>query len=151
MTAHNLSAQSYQLDVVIAATPERVWQAIATETSSWWPEDFVTSEHTRRFVIEAKIGGHAFEDFGDGHGLVWYTVIGAEADRELILAGHLLPPYGGPATTALRLTLVRQTEGTLLKIRDDRFGVLGGDSPVEGWRQVFDGGLRNYLESKKTT
>ena len=64
-----------------------------------------------------------------------------------LLAGHVLPPFGGPATTALRLTLSAQGQGTLLKIRDDRLGALGGDSPTEGWRIVFDNGLRQYLES----
>ncbi|QDU76123.1 hypothetical protein Pan97_31680 [Bremerella volcania] len=110
--------------------------------------DFVTSDRTQRFVIEPVLGGRAFEDFGDGEGLVWYTVIGVDAGRELVLAGHLLPPFGGPATTALRVTLSAQADGTLVKIRDDRFGILGGDSPVEGWRIVFDGGLRHYLESE---
>lgn len=141
----------YELDVVIAARPERVWRAIAAEASEWWPGDFVTSERTQRFVIEAALGGRVFEDFGNGDGLVWYTVIGMDAGRELILAGHLLPPFGGPATTALRLTLLAEGDGCLLKIRDDRFGVVGEDSPTDGWRMVFDGGLRQYLESDKAT
>jgi hypothetical protein len=69
---------------------------------------------TRRFVVEQKLGGRVFEDVGGGDGLFWYTVIGLEAGRELILAGRLLPPFGGPATTALRLTLSRTDRGTLL-------------------------------------
>ncbi len=151
MSNSPLTCEFYELDVVIAAKPERVWKAIATETSAWWPKDFVTSERTQRFVIETVLGGRAFEDFGGGDGLVWYTVIGVDAGRELVLAGHLLPPFGGPATTALRLTLSAQGHGTLLKIRDDRFGALGGDSPIEGWRIVFDNGLRHYLESGEST
>ena len=64
------------------------------------------------------------EDFGSGDGIIWYTVIGVEAGRELILAGHLLPPFGGPATTALRLTLLTQGHGTILKIRDESNGTI---------------------------
>lgn len=70
-----------------------------------------------------------------------------DAGRELILVGHLLPPFCGPATTGLRLTLLAHEQGTLLKILDHRFGVLGTDSPAEGWRIVFEGGLKRYLES----
>lgn len=151
MTHHQLKSSSHELNVVIAAKPERVWKAIADEASAWWPEDFVTSERTLRFVIEPMLGGRVYEDFGAGDGLMWYTVIGVEAGRELILAGHLLPPFGGPATTALRLTLLAQGHDTLLKIRDDRFGVLGGDSPTGGWRNVFEIGLRKYLESHEAT
>lgn len=148
---HELASGCFELEVLIAATPDRVWKAISAEAPAWWPKDFVTSPRTRRFVIEPVLGGRAFEDFGGGEGLVWYTVIGVDAGRELILAGHLLPPFGGPATTALRLSLSKREHGTLLTIRDDRFGVLGGESPLEGWRTVFDGGLRNYLESNEAT
>ena len=151
MSNHQITSGSYELDVDIAASPERVWKAIATEASKWWPRDFLTSERTQHFAIEAALGGRAFEDFGSGEGLVWYTVIGVDAGRELVLAGHLLPPFGGPATTALRLTLSAEGRGCLLKIRDDRFGVIGGDSPTEGWRMVFDGGLRQYLETEEAT
>lgn len=147
MSSQQLTSSFCELDILISATPERVWKAIANESSAWWPREFVTSERTQRFVIEPMLGGRAFEDFGSGDGLVWYTVIGVDASRELIMAGHLLPPFGGPATTALRITLTAQRDGTLVKIRDDRFGLLGGDSPVEGWRIVFESGLRHYLES----
>lgn len=148
MNDKQLSCETYELEVAIDASPERVWKAITSESSVWWPEDFVTSERTQRFVIEPVLGGRAYEDFGNGDGLVWYTVIGVDAGRELVLAGHLLPPFGGPATTALRITVIAKGDSALVKIRDDRFGVLGGESPVEGWRMVFDGGLRSHLESQ---
>jgi uncharacterized protein YndB with AHSA1/START domain len=138
---------SYSLDVTMAVPPARVWQALTTESSAWWPKDLHTSARTKRFVIEPILGGRAYEDFGGGDGLVWYTVIGVEAGREVFLAGHLLPPFGGPAVTALHLTLSAQAGGTLLRVRDDRFGKLGDESPVDGWRSVFDGGLRKYVES----
>ncbi len=147
MSSGHVSAASWEFEISIASDCARVWEALARESVQWWPKDFVTSERTQRFVIEGRIGGRVFEDFGDDEGLLWYTVVGVNGGRELQLAGHLLPPFGGPAVTSLRISLVPAESGTLLKIRDDRFGVLGGDSPIEGWRQVFDGGLRRYLES----
>ncbi|MCA9037604.1 MAG: SRPBCC domain-containing protein [Planctomycetaceae bacterium] len=147
MSNQQITSGSCEIDVNIAVEPGRVWKALTSESSAWWPMDFVTSERTKRFVIEPELGGRAFEDFGGGDGLVWYSVIGVDADRELVLAGHLLPPFGGPAMTSLRLTLSAAARGTILKIRDDRFGVLGGEPPIEGWRHVFDNGLRQYLES----
>ena len=143
---NSLSAATFELELPIASTSERVWKALSRESHRWWPKEFVTSERTQQFVIEAKLGGRVYEDFGDGDGLLWYTVIGIDQGRELILAGHLLPPYGGPATTSLILTLESLPDATLLRIRDHRFGMLGG-SPIEGWRQVFEDGLRRYVES----
>lgn len=147
--AEQQTVGSYELEVVIAAPPARVWQALASEVSAWWPKEFHTSERAQRFVIEPVLGGRVYEDFGGGDGLVWYSVIGVEAGRELILAGHLLPKFGGPAVTALRLTLSAKGKGTVLRVQDDRFGVIGGESPVDGWRLVFDTGLRQHIESGK--
>jgi hypothetical protein len=151
MSNSDLSSATCELDVLISATPHRVWQALIEETQCWWPSDFATSERTKRFVIEPTLGGRVYEDYGSGEGLLWYTVIGLEVGTELILAGHLLPPFGGPATTALRLSLFARGSSTLLKIRDDRFGVLGCDSPIEGWRFVFESGLRHFLESLQSS
>jgi len=141
------STASYSLEIVMAAPPARVWQALTTESPAWWPKDFHTSARAQRFLIDPVLGGRVYEDFGDGDGLVWYSVIGVEAGRELVLAGHLLPPFGGPAVTALRLTLSAHSAGTVLRVQDDRFGALSGESPVDGWRLVFDAGLRQYVES----
>ena len=149
MAKHKQTDRACALEVVIAAPPPRVWQALASESSAWWPKAFHTSERTQRFVIEPVLGGRVYEDFGGGDGLVWYSVIGVEAGRELILAGHLLPPFGGPAVTALRLTLSAKAPGTLLRVQDYRFGALGGESPVDGWRLVFDSGLRQHIEAGK--
>lgn len=146
MPDSRLSSASYELEISMAAKRSRVWQAISTEASKWWPSGFVTSERTQRFVIEAKLGGRAFEELGNGDGLVWYSVIGVDTERQLTMAVQLLPPFGGPATTALSLTLAPQNQGIVPKVRDDRFGILGGASPVEGRRTVFDEGLRAYVE-----
>ena len=143
------TAGTFAFEIVIAAPPARVWQVLVSEASAWWPKEFHTSERTQRFVIEPALGGRVYEDFGGGDGLVWYSVIGVEAGRELILAGHLLPPFGGPAVTALRLTLSAKGKGTLFRVQDDRFGALDGQSPVDGWRLVFDTGLRQHIESGK--
>ena len=149
MTNQHQTAAAHEFEVVIAALPARVWQALVSESAAWWPKDFHTSERAQGFVIEPVLGGRVFEDFGDGDGLVWYSVIGVERGRELLLAGHLLPPFGGPAVTALRVTLSEKGEGTLLRVQDYRFGTLGGGSPVDGWRLVFDTGLRQHIESGK--
>lgn len=151
MLNQDLLSGTWELDIPISAPPERVWVALTEATVSWWPDDFATSERTKRFVIEPKVGGRVYEDFGNDEGLLWYTVVGVEAGKELILAGHLLPPFGGPAVTSLRLSLVANGSSTLLRIRDDRFGVLGVDLPSDGWRYVFDNGLRQYIESETWT
>jgi hypothetical protein len=148
MSTPSFRTAHFMLDLILPVSPDRAWRALTIECGKWWPADFVTSPKTQRFVIEPVLGGRAYEDYGNQDGLTWYTVIGLEAGRELIMAGHMLPPFGGPANTALRLTLAPHPQGTLFLLRDDRWGALGPESPIEGWRTVFERGLKSYLESK---
>ena len=51
----------------LAATPERVWQALTGDVSPWWDHTF--SESPVRLYIEAKPGGgfwEIFDETGDG-------------------------------------------------------------------------------------
>jgi uncharacterized protein YndB with AHSA1/START domain len=145
--ASELASATLEWETLIPRPIDTVWQALVSQTEHWWPKDFHTSELARRFVIEPVLGGRVFEDFGDGNGLVWYTVIGMQAGRELTLAGQLFPPFGGPALTGLRITLSPQDEGTLLRLQDFRTGSISNNAVLEGWKQVFENGLRNYLET----
>jgi len=103
-----------ELEIAIAAEPDRVWQAMA--------------------------------------GQVWYTVIGVAAPRMLTLQGLITPEFGGPTHTVLKLTLEAAGDGTLLKLTDTRFGRVGdGESTAtrDGWRVLFEDGLKAHVERKR--
>lgn len=141
-----MTAATKTLSIDIAAPADVVWASMTHAAWEWWPADFHTSPRTKRFVIEATLGGRAYEDHGNGDGLVWYTVIAVEAGRDLWLAGHLFPPFGGPAITSLRLTLERKDAGTTLTVVDTHLGEIAGHDPVSGWSHVF-GHLKRHVES----
>ena len=90
-----------------------------------------------------------YEDAGNG-GLLWYTVIAIEPPVSMTLAGHLAPPYGGPATSLMRLSLAPAGPNrTRLSVTDSVFGRLGPGSKktIEaGWRQLFGIALKEFLE-----
>jgi DNA-binding transcriptional ArsR family regulator len=139
-----------ELEVPIKARPARVWQALVGETSRWWLKDFYTSPAAKGFVIEPKLGGRVYEDWGDGAGQVWYTVIGLDPQKSLLLLGHLTPAFGGPATTMLRLDLAAAGKGTRLGLSDTIFGRVGDEKLTQtrqGWTMLFDGGLKAYVEA----
>ena len=60
---------------------------------------------TKGFVIEPRLGGHAYEDCGGGAGQIWYIVVGIQPPHSIMLLGLLTPAFGGPAQTILQLTL----------------------------------------------
>ena len=139
-------ATEVRLELTFHASQARVWRALVKETGIWWPKSFYAAERTR-FVIEPKLGGMMGEVGRPGEGLVWYRVIGVEKPNYLLFAGHLIPPWAGPAATLLRLALhaVSATE-TKLELTDSTFGKVGECDNEDGWRQIFDGHLRPHLE-----
>ena len=139
-------AATFELRIEISAVPEKVWRALVHDIKHWWPAEFLTSDKSRGVTLEAKPGGRLFEDYGDESGLLWYRVVAIEHGTSLSLAGHLLPPFGGPAMTALFLHLSENSDGTILTIRDSIVGVVDRYDPVEDWRLLFGGGLKQFVE-----
>lgn len=142
------SVETVELRIPIQAPQKAVWKALVKETTLWWPKDFYTSARTRGFRLEPKLGGRLFEDSGKGEGLIWYTVVGVESPNWLLLSGYVIPPYGGPATSLLRLTLTPTGPGeTDLVVFDSAHGRVGDCDKHEGWRQIFEDGLKRHLEA----
>jgi uncharacterized protein YndB with AHSA1/START domain len=140
-----------ELEIRIQATPARVWEALVKETTHWWSKDFYTSPQTQRFMIEPKLGGHAYEDCGEGTGQIWYTVIGVHPPSSIMMQGLLTTEYGGPSHTILHLQLKPSGTGTTLQLSDTIFGKVGGEKLTqtrEGWKLLFEDGLKNYVEQK---
>lgn len=142
-----------KLELTIHAPQKRVWDALVNEAAHWWPKNFFSSPKAKKFVIEPRLGGRVFEDNGGGEGFVWYTVVGVESPTVLQLAGFMGPPFGGPLSSLLRLTLSSLgANQTKFEIVDACFGEVGECDNESGWREVFDDNFRAYVESpaKKT-
>lgn len=138
------------LEFPIAAPRERVWQALVVETGRWWRKDFYMGHPVQPIVFEARPGGRLYEDWGQGGGLLWYTVLAIEPPSALDLVGHLTPAFGGPASSMLRLCLKEASAtSTVLQLSDSVFGRVGDESAArlrEGWQLLFGEGLKPYVE-----
>lgn len=139
-----------ELEVRIDAPRERVWQAFVEETGRWWLKDFYAAPDAKGFILEPKLGGRMYEDWGDGGGLLWYTVIGIRPGQSLELAGHLTPAFGGPAKTYLKINFLADGQATRLQISDSAFGRVSTNSLEQfrsGWEMLFGQGLKAYVEA----
>ena len=137
-----------KIELTIHAPQRRVWDALVNDASQWWPKSFYTSEKTKGFAMEPRLGGRMFEDFGKGEGLVWYTVNGIESPNYLSLVGYMGPPFGGPATSILRIGLTAAgADETRLEIIDSLFGQVEGCDTESGWRPIFDEHFRACVET----
>jgi DNA-binding transcriptional ArsR family regulator/uncharacterized protein YndB with AHSA1/START domain len=141
-------ASRIELEVNIAAPPQRVWDALVNETTHWWRKDFYTKP-SRGFHIEPRIGGRMYEDRGDGNGLIWANVVGVDAPESIQFVGHLTPQFGGPAHTIFQFTVKAAGAGSVVKISDTIFGNISeslGQTMQEGWKMLFEDALKKYVE-----
>jgi uncharacterized protein YndB with AHSA1/START domain len=137
------------MEVSIDAPPERVWQAMVHEINRWWRRDFCTNPATRGFHLEARPGGRMYEDWGDGNGLLWANVLAIEAPRMILLLGNITADFGGPAQTMFQFTVEASEGRSVVKISDTIYGNISdeiGPKTEEGWRMLFEQGLKPYVE-----
>ena len=140
------------LEIPIDAPRAHVWRMLTEEPHRWWPRDFYASERPIGMRFDARLGGRLFEESENGGGVVWYTVIGLDPGRSIDLAGHLTAAFGGPSQTLLRLMLREQGAQTVLEVTDSVVGNVSdrtSKSLEEGWRVLFDGGFRTFVEAER--
>jgi uncharacterized protein YndB with AHSA1/START domain len=146
-----ITSATHRLSLEIAKPHPAVWKAFTEDIHSWWPKDFYVTESPQRIVFEVKPGGRLYEDSGKGNGLVWYHVIALDAPNSITMSGFIAPPFGGPATSLLRVAFSAQGKSaTVMEVTDSTFGCLGDPgSTAEGWRMLFEDGFKAWIERSR--
>src|SRR5688500_2002373 len=73
-----------EMEIHIAAPPERVFEAFINETGRWWSKDFTMGgKDTSDIVLEAHPGGRLLEQFSNGGGNVWAIVMGINPGKSI--------------------------------------------------------------------
>lgn len=147
---NTLSTVNIKLSVSIKAPQDHVWKCLLHDINKWWPRDFYTSTKTQKFLLEPKVGGRMYEDYGNDEGLLWAKVIVLEAPHNLELKGHLTPQFGGPAVSFLKLTLTHRDGITTLELTDTVMGVVNEsnvNSLESGWQSLFGEAFKEYAQS----
>jgi uncharacterized protein YndB with AHSA1/START domain len=139
---------STELEVVLPAPPEAVYDAATGDVSGWW--DHHVSEHPKKLYLEAKPGGGFYEIFNDsGDGVLHATVNYAERGKRLRFTGPL--GFGGRA-----LDLVTTYEfkpegaGTRMHVTCNAVGQLSAEEAKaldQVWRHFIAERLKGYIES----
>jgi len=143
-----------KLEVEVAVPPARLWSSLTSGVGEWWPKQFYVGTAPKRFLIEPRVGGRVFEDWGDGEGVLFATVLIWEQNKTLAWAGDMSAEYGGPArsVTSFKLKPTADGGGTLVAFRDTPFGLLSDDAMKhleQGWRWLLNDCLKPFLETGK--
>lgn len=141
-------------DVVVSCKVNKsvhiAWDAYVEQLGNWWSNSMYTSPETKRFVMETKLGGLLYEDFGNGQGLVWGTLIGMNKPYELLIKGTLAKDFGGPATTIEKLSFKEEDGVTEVTYRIDFVGVVDHKTKMslkEGWKMILEKHYKPYCEN----
>ena len=70
------------------ATPERVYQVVVDRSSEWFPATY-GEERVKGIVLEPRIGGAYYEDWGEGRGHLYGTVTRYDPPLQLHFRGRL--------------------------------------------------------------
>jgi len=138
-------------ELEIAAPAKKVWDALVGDVSAWWHAGFYTGGgEQRRFYIEPELGGHMYEDWGAGQGLVWATVIGVKTHELLQAVGDSSPEWGGPSRSFFTWKLSEAKGRTTVRFSQCAFGRVDEAtlrSLDEGWRFLFGECLKQFVET----
>tara|TARA_R110002096_G_scaffold161007_3_gene327370 strand:- start:20395 stop:20874 length:480 start_codon:yes stop_codon:yes gene_type:complete len=152
MTNSTAEISTIQMEIDIDASTDKVWQALVSNIGEWWPAEFYTGgdADSRRFTIEATPGGRMFEEWGDGGGTLWGTVIALDPGKKLQIIGYLFPDWGGPTQNYGTWTLDENGGKTRMTFSETGLGRVTEEGLKEkdhGWRFVWET-LKAHVEGK---
>jgi uncharacterized protein YndB with AHSA1/START domain len=147
-----LNAVSIEAEVQIDAPPERVFEGLVTDISAWWGPAHTFSDTARDVVLEPRLGGRFYEDWGEGEGVLYATVTRIRRPTELGLTG----PFGmrGAVMGRVMIVLERQDTATIVRLSHRVVGEVTDETRQSysgGWRTLLGQGLKPYVERGERT
>lgn len=135
-------------EVTIEASVDRVFKGLTEKINDWW-EFRLGGKDSKQLILEPKMNGLFYEDFGNGQGVVWGTVIYYKEPEEIKLIGLL--GMRGAVNSHYSYKLETKGSATVLRLSHDAVGLLEPQWEEEhrkGWAYLL-GKLKEHMESNK--
>jgi len=127
------------------ATRERVFEALTARVREWFPHSY-GDDRTQAIVIEPRVGGLHYEDWGAGAGHLYGSVTAWDPPRAFSTRGRIMP--GSILDTTYELE--RQGDETVLRVSKVAVGPMSDDEAagVRTFGDVsrFEPALRALIE-----
>lgn len=143
---------SFSVSTDVKKDVHHAWEFYFNQISSWWPKEYYTSPRTKRFIIDTCVGGKAYEDYGEGGGLVWGDVIGVDYPRTLQMRGNLTKEFGGPVISFEKFLFEETEDGTRLTYSVDFVGTINErsiKSLKDGWKDLLQHHFKEYCANRE--
>jgi uncharacterized protein YndB with AHSA1/START domain len=152
MPVKTVEVYEYVVEMTMAALPEKVWNALTSEIGQWWPKEYYSTPAAKAFAMECELGGKVYEDWGNGHGATWGTVVVWHPYERLILALELFPGFGGPGRSYLTYELKANETSTIVRMSDSGLCANAkkqGESLQTGWTDLLTR-CKTYVEKSSS-
>lgn len=150
-----LSVGSFRVEqeVTIQGTPARVFDALTKEVSAWWGMPHMYSEKSARdIVLEPRVGGRLYEDWGDGEGVLYATVSIARRPEWIRLSGPI--GIGGAVAGVVDIKLSPRGQETVVRLSHRVVGEVTEETESsydQGWKSLLRERLKPYVERGERT
>jgi DNA-binding transcriptional ArsR family regulator len=128
------------------ATPERIFRALTEESLTWFPHTY-GEDRVQRVVLEPRVGGLHYEDWGEGMGHVYGSVTEYDPPVHYATRGRVMP---GSIIDSF-YDLERDGDETILRVSKVAIGPMT-DAEAEGVQRFgntsrFEAALRALVEA----
>jgi DNA-binding transcriptional ArsR family regulator len=87
-TAEAIRAVRVENELRFSCSAERLFEALTTNTLDWFPHSY-GEQRTRAIVLEPRVGGLHYEDWGEGRGHLYGQVTAWDPPRRFTTRGRL--------------------------------------------------------------
>lgn len=139
---------SFQIEqeISILAKSEKVFDRLVNDVGSWWNHSFI--DNPKAIILEAKIGGRFYEDFGEGDGALYSTVVQIVKNKKLVLQGSM--GMSGAVFGNIIIDLQELSGSTILKLSHHAYGDVTEEhkkSYSAGWQALLGTRLKALVET----
>ncbi|PUB16727.1 helix-turn-helix domain-containing protein [Paenisporosarcina sp. OV554] len=137
-----LDISSFQIEqqIDINAPLERVFHSLVNDINDWW--EFRFEENNSHITFDSKIGGLFMENWEDGQGAIWGTVLYYKENEEIRLQGLL--GMQGAVNSHYGYRLESNGESTTVKLSHSAVGLLDPN-----WEEAHSNGWSLLLNNLK--
>jgi uncharacterized protein YndB with AHSA1/START domain len=146
-TAGKVDVFHIEMEISIQAPRPKVYEAMTGDITPWFGGPYSTLPDAKGRVIEPRVGGRFYEDWGDGYGALWGTVTSIRKNEWLEFSGSC--GMGGAVHGVVRIELEEQGGATLIKLSHRAMGEVNADAAngyTQGWTDLLGTRLKAWVE-----